>query len=181
MTQLQTATLGAGCFWCVEAIFKALVGVDKVESGYSGGIAEHANYKTVCSGLTDHAEVVQISYDPEKISFETLLQVFFQSHDPTTLNRQGNDIGRQYRSAIFTHSDSQAKTASKVIEQLSSQGVWVNPIVTEVVPFESFYAAENYHNDYFALNGEQPYCQMVVRPKVEKVKAAFGQLLKDNL
>lgn len=175
---LHTATFGAGCFWCVEAIFSALKGVEKVTSGYSGGTAAEADYKTVCSGTTGHAEVVQIEYDPEQISFETLLTVFFQSHDPTTLNRQGNDKGPQYRSIIFAHNAEQVDLANKVIEQLMVAKAYSAPIVTQVSAFETFYPAENYHNDYFALHGEQPYCQMVVKPKVEKFRKVFADKLK---
>jgi len=153
------ATFGAGCFWCVEAIFKSLKGVLNVSSGYSGGDASDADYKSVCSGLTGHAEVVHIEFDPAQISFTTLLQVLFESHDPTTLNRQGNDKGPQYRSVVFAHDAAQ-----------------IEETVTQVVAFESFYPAEDYHNDYFALHGEQPYCQIVVRPKVEKVRALFAEL-----
>lgn len=178
MSQLQLATLGAGCFWCVEAVFSSFKGVEKVQSGYSGGQKEDASYKLVCSGTTDHAEVVQISFSPELISFETLLDVFFQSHDPTTLNRQGNDKGPQYRSVIFYHSQAQADSASKAIAKLNASGLWRAPIVTELTAYRSFFAAENYHDDYFASNGHQPYCQIVIKPKVDKVQAVFEALLK---
>ncbi|NMH63713.1 bifunctional methionine sulfoxide reductase B/A protein [Shewanella salipaludis] len=176
----RLATLGGGCFWCLEAIFAALKGVKGVRSGYAGGLAEEADYRTVCSGSTGHAEVVQITYDPAEISFGTLLQVFFQSHDPTTLNRQGNDIGPQYRSVIFAHDSEQIDSASAMIEKLGQAGLWAGPIVTELTGYQAFYPAENYHNDYFALHGEQPYCQLVVRPKVEKFRAAFAALLKQE-
>lgn len=172
------ATFGAGCFWCVEAIFDALDGVFKTRSGYTGGRADEATYKQVCSGMTAHAEVVQIEYDPNKISFETLLEVFFQSHDPTTLNRQGNDVGPQYRSAIFVHDQNQADLANEIIAALTQAQAYPAPVVTEVSWFTEFYPAEDYHNDYFANNGEQPYCQMVVKPKVDKVKAMFAKRLK---
>ncbi|QYJ77494.1 bifunctional methionine sulfoxide reductase B/A protein [Shewanella acanthi] len=172
------ATFGAGCFWCVEAVFKSLKGVNKVTSGYAGGDAKDADYRSVCSGRTGHAEVVQIEFDPEVISFTTLLQVLFESHDPTTLNRQGNDKGPQYRSVVFAHDAEQVEQTNKMIETLNQARVFDAPIVTQVVAFESFYPAEAYHNDYFALNGEQPYCQIVVRPKVEKIRALFAELQK---
>lgn len=174
----QLATFGAGCFWCVEAIFQSLKGVKKVTSGYSGGEAEDADYKRVCSGNTSHAEVVHIEFDPTEISFMTLLQVFFESHDPTTLNRQGNDKGPQYRSVVFAHSAEQADQTNAMIVRLDAANVYSAPIVTQISAFDTFYPAENYHNDYFALHGEQPYCQMVVRPKVDKVKALFADLQK---
>ena len=176
--QSALATFGAGCFWCVEAIFGALNGVSKVTSGYSGGSESDADYKSVCSGLTAHAEVVQIEFDPAIISFETLLAVFFQSHDPTTLNRQGNDQGPQYRSVIFIHNEEQATKANDAILALTEAAVFANQIVTQISAFEHFYPAENYHNDYFAQHGEQPYCQLVVKPKVEKFKKAFAEILK---
>ncbi|MCH1930638.1 bifunctional methionine sulfoxide reductase B/A protein [Shewanella sp. A25] len=172
------ATFGAGCFWCVEAVFKSLKGVNKVTSGYAGGDAKDADYRSVCSGRTGHAEVVQIEFDPEVISFTTLLQVLFESHDPTTLNRQGNDKGPQYRSVVFAHDAEQVEQTNKMIETLNQARVFDAPIVTQVVAFESFYPAEAYHKDYFALNGEQPYCQIVVRPKVEKIRALFAELQK---
>lgn len=170
------ATFGAGCFWCVEAIFKSLKGVLNVRSGYSGGEASDADYKSVCSGLTGHAEVAHIEFDPAQISFTTLLQVLFESHDPTTLNRQGNDKGPQYRSVVFAHDAAQIEETNVMIAKLTEAKVFDAPIVTQVVAFESFYPAEAYHNDYFALHGEQPYCQIVVRPKVEKIRALFAEL-----
>lgn len=170
------ATFGAGCFWCVEAIFKSLKGVLNVSSGYSGGEASEADYKSVCSGLTGHAEVVHIEFNPAQISFTTLLQVLFESHDPTTLNRQGNDKGPQYRSVVFAHDAAQIEETNAMIAKLTEARVFDAPIVTQVVAFESFYPAEDYHNDYFALHGEQPYCQIVVRPKVEKIRALFAEL-----
>lgn len=172
------ATFGAGCFWCVEAIFSQLKGVVHVTSGYSGGEAGDTDYKSVCSGQTGHAEVVHIEFDPEQIDFMTLLQVFFESHDPTTLNRQGNDKGPQYRSVVFAHSAAQIEETQGMIAKLASAKVFNAPIVTQISAFEIFYPAENYHHDYFALHGEQPYCQMVVRPKVEKIKARFAELQK---
>ncbi|GIU43030.1 peptide methionine sulfoxide reductase MsrA [Shewanella sairae] len=176
--KLAVATLGGGCFWCIEAVFSAIKGVEKVTSGYAGGDAADANYRAVCSGETAHAEVVQIEFDPEQVSFESLLEVFWVSHDPTTLNRQGNDRGPQYRSVIFIHDEEQALIANSMIADLTKVAAWPDPIVTEVVAYAGFFAAENYHNDYFELNGEQPYCQMVVKPKVDKVKALFADKLK---
>ena len=173
----DTITFGAGCFWCVEAIFQSLHGVLSVESGYSGGEVVNPTYKAVCAGSTGHAEVCQIVYDTTAISFEELLEVFWQTHDPTTLNRQGNDVGSQYRSAIFYHNDSQKEKAIFYKKKLQ-ETVFDSPIVTEITPFTNFYKAENYHQDYFSLNGEQPYCQMVIAPKVEKFKKAFGSKLK---
>ncbi|MCH4294171.1 bifunctional methionine sulfoxide reductase B/A protein [Shewanella sp. 3B26] len=172
------ATFGAGCFWCVEAIFAALNGVISVKPGYAGGNAADADYKKVCGGGTGHAEVVHIEYQPEHVSFETLLEVFFQSHDPTTLNRQGNDVGTQYRSVVFAHNEAQAEAATNAIKALTDAGAFSDPIVTEVVAFDAFYPAEDYHHDYFARNGEQRYCALVVKPKVEKFKKAFASLLK---
>lgn len=169
-------TFGAGCFWCVEAIFKRLKGVINVTSGYAGGEARNANYQSVCSGQTGHAEVVQIEFDPQQISFTTLLEVLFESHDPTSLNRQGNDKGPQYRSVVFAHGATQVDETNSMIAKLTKARVFDAPIVTQVVAFESFYPAEAYHNDYFAQHGEQPYCQMVVRPKVEKISALFAHL-----
>ncbi|MCL1143010.1 bifunctional methionine sulfoxide reductase B/A protein [Shewanella gaetbuli] len=176
--KFQLATLGAGCFWCVEAIFNSLKGVHKVKSGYSGGEARHANYDAVCSGRTGHAEVVHIEYDEDEISFSEILEVFFNSHNPTTLNRQGNDIGPQYRSVIFAHTDQQVIEANKMINKLHEAHVWPEPIVTEITAFQTFYEAESYHDDYFAKHGEQPYCQMVVKPKFEKFKTQFVDKLK---
>ena len=173
------ATLGAGCFWCVEAIFQELKGVSKVESGYSGGHIKSPGYKEVCTGRTGHAEVVQVTFNPTEISFKELLEVFFQTHDPTTMNRQGNDVGTQYRSAIFYHSEAQKEEAEFYIKELDKSGAFSNPIVTEVTAFETFYVAEDYHQDYFSLNGEQPYCSYVIKPKMEKFKKAFKAKLKE--
>ncbi|QYK03307.1 bifunctional methionine sulfoxide reductase B/A protein [Shewanella psychrotolerans] len=177
-SSIQWATLAGGCFWCIEAIYAQLKGVISVQSGYCGGDEATANYKSVCSGTTGHAEVVHIEFDRQMISFEELLEVFFKSHDPTTLNRQGNDIGSQYRSAIFVHTDQQIDIASAMIDQLMKAEVYDSPIVTEVVAFDVFYPAESYHHDYFAHNGQQPYCQMVIKPKVDKFKALFKEKLK---
>ncbi|MBT1445642.1 bifunctional methionine sulfoxide reductase B/A protein [Shewanella sp. JM162201] len=177
-TTLAEATFGAGCFWCVEAVFSALDGVVNVAPGYAGGNADDANYKKVCSGNTAHAEVVQITYNPAVIDFDTLLKAFFLSHDPTTLNRQGNDVGPQYRSVIFAHDEAQGEAASAVISALNASGAWPKPIVTEVVAYQGFYPAENYHHNYFANNPEQGYCAMVIKPKVEKFKKVFADRLK---
>lgn len=175
---VELATFAGGCFWCLEAVFKQLRGVQQVVSGYSGGHVEHPSYRQVCGGETGHAEVVQITFDPQLISYEDLLEVFFQTHDPTTLNRQGNDVGTQYRSTIFTHSPGQQEQAQAAIGRLNESGVYPSRIVTEVLPLKNFFAAEDYHQDYFALNGSQPYCQLVVRPKVEKFRQAFRGWLK---
>ena len=174
----DTATFGTGCFWCTEAIFEQLDGVLKVTSGYSGGHVVNPSYQEVCTGTTGHAEVVQLVYDPEKITFDELLEVFWQTHDPTTLNRQGNDVGPQYRSAIFYHNDQQKQLAEKYKAELDKSGAFSNPIVTEITPFVKFYTAENYHQDYYNNNGSQPYCSFVIRPKLEKFKKVFKDKLK---
>ncbi len=174
----ETATLGAGCFWCVEAVFDDLKGVQEVVSGYSGGHTENPTYKEVCSETTGHAEVIRLKFNLNEISFKEILQVFFAIHDPTTLNRQGNDIGTSYRSAIFYHSDEQKRLAEEVIKEVEAEGVYDNPIVTEVTPFDKFYAAENYHQEYFANNPNQPYCAAVVAPKVAKFRKKFLDKLK---
>jgi len=175
--ETDTATFGTGCFWCTEAIFQQLNGVLKVSSGYSGGHVPNPTYEQVSTGTTGHAEVVQIVYDPEKITFDELLEVFWQTHDPTTLNRQGNDVGPQYRSAIFYHNDTQKEKAEKYKAELNKSGAFDNPIVTEIAPFKAFYIAENYHQDYYNNNRAQPYCNFVIRPKLEKFKKVF----KDKL
>lgn len=175
---LDTATLGAGCFWCVEAVFQQLDGVVSVTSGYSGGMVKDPTYKQVCDGTTGHAEVCQIVFDPQKLSFKDLLEVFWSTHDPTTLNRQGNDVGTQYRSAIFYHSNQQKELAEEYKKKLDESGAFKSPIVTEITPFSTFYAAENYHQDYYNLNGSQPYCNFVIKPKVEKFRKVFGEKLK---
>jgi peptide-methionine (S)-S-oxide reductase len=176
--KLDTATLASGCFWCVEAVFQDLRGVSSVVSGYSGGSVENPSYEAVCTGRTGHAEACQITYDPGVVSFTDLLEVFWKMHDPTTLNRQGNDVGTQYRSAIFYHNDEQRKEAEAYKEQLDASGTFGAPIVTEITPFKNFYKAEAYHQNYFNENGAQPYCQFVIRPKVEKFKKLFGDKLK---
>jgi peptide-methionine (S)-S-oxide reductase len=178
-THTDTATFGTGCFWCTEAIFQQLDGVIKSTSGYSGGHVVNPSYKEVCNGTTGHAEVIQVVYDPKKISYDELLEVFWQTHDPTTLNRQGNDVGPQYRSVIFYHNDEQKEKAEKYKTALDKSGAFDNPIVTEISPYTKFYVAENYHQDYYNQNGSQPYCYMVIRPKVEKFQKVFKSKLKD--
>ncbi|MFT3911630.1 MAG: peptide-methionine (S)-S-oxide reductase MsrA [Ferruginibacter sp.] len=177
-THTETATLGNGCFWCTEAIFQRLEGVISVTSGYSGGETENPDYKSVCTGTTGHAECLQIIYDPSKISFEELLEVFWKTHDPTTLNRQGNDVGTQYRSVIFYHDEAQKAISEKYMAQLQQSGSFSRPIVTTLEPFSRFYPAEGYHQDYYKLNGNAPYCQFVVRPKVDKFVKNFAGKLK---
>ncbi|MFM9905880.1 MAG: peptide-methionine (S)-S-oxide reductase MsrA [Pyrinomonadaceae bacterium] len=178
MDNLETATLAAGCFWCVEAIFDDLKGVEDVVSGYSGGHTENPTYKEVCSETTGHAEVVQIRFDPAELSYKELLQVFFTVHDPTTLNRQGGDIGTSYRSAIFYHSDEQRSVAVETISEFNAEGIYDNPIVTEVTAFDKFWPAEDYHQEYFANNPNQSYCNAVVAPKVAKFRQKFLSRLK---
>lgn len=175
---LQVATFGNGCFWCTEAIFQRLEGVEKVVSGYSGGKVKNPTYKEVCSGLTGHAEVIQITYNPKKISFDELLEVFWKTHDPTTLNRQGADEGTQYRSAVFYHNEEQKKLATDYRKKLDASGAFDNPIVTEITPFTEFYPAEDYHQSYFNLNGTAPYCSYVIQPKIEKFQKVFKSKLK---
>ncbi len=175
---LETATLGAGCFWCVEAVFDDLRGVTDVVSGYSGGHTENPTYREVCSETTGHAEVTQIEFDPEELSFADLLRVFFAVHDPTTLNRQGNDVGSSYRSAIFYHSDEQKQIAEEIIKEVTEAEIYDRPIVTEVTKFDKFYPAEDYHQEYFANNAAQPYCAAVVAPKVAKFRKQFLSRLK---
>jgi peptide-methionine (S)-S-oxide reductase len=175
---LQTATLAGGCFWCLEAIFDELRGVESVESGYAGGGTGNPTYREVCSGTTGHAEVVQVKFDPKMISYRDLLSVFFAIHDPTTLNRQGADVGSQYRSTIFYHDDEQKSIAEGLIQELNTQKIWDRPIVTEVTQFDKFYIAEDYHQEYFANNPNQPYCQAVVAPKVMKFRKHFMDRLK---
>ncbi len=174
----ELATLAGGCFWCVEAVFDQLKGVESVESGYSGGHVANPTYRQVCSDTTGHAEVVQITFDSSVISYQDILNIFFAVHDPTTLNRQGNDVGTSYRSAIFYHSDQQKISADNVIRELTAQKLWPNPIVTEVTQFDKFYLAEDYHQEYFANNASQPYCNAVVAPKVAKFRKQFVDRLK---
>ena len=168
--KMETATFGAGCFWCVEAVFTELKGVSSVKSGYMGGHTLNPTYKDICTGTTGHAEVIQIEYDPSVVTFDVLLQVFWKTHDPTTLNRQGNDRGTQYRSAVFYHSNDQKEKASTYKKKLNSVNAFPNPIVTEVSPASTFYVAENYHQDYFKNNPNQPYCRALIPPKLEKLK-----------
>jgi peptide-methionine (S)-S-oxide reductase len=174
----EVATLAGGCFWCLEAAFEQLRGVTTVESGYTGGTVADPDYKQVCTGETGHAEVVQITFDPGEISYEQLLAVFFTIHDPTTLDRQGGDVGTQYRSAIYYHDERQQQAATGFITELSEAGIWPDPIVTEIVPLAEFYAAENYHQEYYQRNSSQPYCQAVINPKLAKLRAKFADKLK---
>ena len=173
MSKTDSTTLGGGCFWCLEAVFEMVPGVTGVKSGYTGGSVVNPSYNQVCGGSTGHAEVVQIDFDAGVVTFRELLEVFFVVHDPTTLNRQGNDVGTQYRSAIFHHTDGQRETALDFIDGLDRDGPWVDPIVTEVAPLEAFYPAEEYHDRYFERNGEQPYCQVVIAPKIAKFRERF--------
>jgi peptide-methionine (S)-S-oxide reductase len=177
-TPTDTATFGTGCFWCTEAIFQQLEGVIKSTSGYSGGHVANPTYKQVCTGNTGHAEVIQVVYDPKKISYDELLEVFWKTHDPTTLNRQGADVGTQYRSVIFYHNNEQKEKAEKYKAELDKSGAFNNPIVTEIAPYTVFYPAENYHQDYYEQNGAEPYCNIVIRPKVEKFQKVFKDKLK---
>ena len=174
----DTATFAAGCFWCVEAIYQRLEGVTSVVSGYTGGTMKNPTYEEVCSGETGHAEACQIVYNPKKISFEDLLEVFWTSHDPTSLNRQGADVGTQYRSAIFYHNDRQKSIAGQYKKKLNDEKIFGNPVVTEIVPFTVFYPAERYHQNYFNQNADKPYCSMVIRPKVDKIEKIFKSKLK---
>lgn len=176
--ELDTALFGAGCFWCVEAMFQRLDGVVKVESGYAGGHMVSPTYKDVCTGTTGHAEVCRITFDPKKISYETLLSIFWQTHDPTTLNRQGNDVGTQYRSAIFYYNDIQMQLAEKYKSELNASGAFSNSIVTEITAINNYYSAEDYHQNYYNQNSEQSYCQFVISPKVEKLEKVFKDKLK---
>lgn len=177
-SNLDTATFGAGCFWCVEAQFQMLEGVVKVESGFSGGHVKNPSYKEVCNGNTGHAEVCNIVYDTKKISFEEMLYAFWQTHDPTQLNKQGNDVGTQYRSAIFYHNENQKKLAELYKKKLNDEKVYDTPVVTEISPFTAFYKAEDYHSNYYKNNGEESYCQFVIKPKVEKFQKVFKGKLK---
>jgi peptide-methionine (S)-S-oxide reductase len=174
----EVATLAGGCFWCLEAVYDQLKGVEDVVSGYAGGHVRNPSYQQVCTGMTGHAEVIQISYNPQEVSFKDLLNIFFTIHDPTTLNRQGNDVGTQYRSAIFYHTPQQKATAEQTIAELEAAHVWDDPIVTEIAPIETFYPAEDYHQEYFARNPYQPYCRVVVAPKVAKFRKHYFEQLK---
>ena len=176
MTTTETAVLGGGCFWCLETVYREVAGVREVVSGYCGGAVDAPDYHAVCDGHTGHAEVVRISFDPEAVSFRTLLEIFFVIHDPTTRNRQGNDVGTQYRSVIFAQDAAQAETARELIDALTAAKAFADPIVTELAGAERFWPAEDYHQDYFARNGHQPYCQVVVAPKLAKFRQHFARL-----
>ena len=171
---MEVVTLGGGCFWCLEAVYDELAGVDHVDSGYAGGATVNPTYEQVCTGLTGHAEVVQVTFDPDIISFDDILEIFFSIHDPTTLNRQGADVGTQYRSVVYYHNETQQAIAEQKIDALNQSGRWRGPIVTEVVPLESFYEAEDYHQEYFVNNKFQPYCMAVVAPKLRKFRKQFS-------
>lgn len=179
--QLEQATLGGGCFWCVEAVYQDVRGVESVVSGYAGGKVPNPTYREVCSGLTGHAEVIQITFNPDIISFAEILEIFWRVHDPTTLNRQGADVGTQYRSIILTANDEQAAIARQSKADAEAARLWPNPIVTEITPLATFFSAEDYHQEYFNNNGRQPYCQMVVAPKVQKFKKEFADKLKEGV
>lgn len=182
MTQeaVEVTTLGGGCFWCTEAVFRELKGVVKVESGYSGGTVADPSYEQVCSGKTGHAEAVQVTFDPARISFRELLRIFFTVHDPTSLNRQGGDVGTQYRSVIFYHNNSQKAAAEQTIKEIGAAKIWDAPIVTQVEPLKAFYKAEGYHQQYFKNNPRQPYCQIVIAPKVRKFREHYRERLKQS-
>jgi peptide-methionine (S)-S-oxide reductase len=175
---LETATLGGGCFWCLEAVYRELKGVERVVSGYAGGAVANPDYESVCSGTTGHAEVVQVTFDPKVIAYRDLLDVFFTIHDPTTKDRQGGDVGTQYRSVLFYADDAQKTTATDVIREVNGSGLWKDPVVTQLVPAEPFYPAEDYHQQYFEKNPLQPYCRMVVGPKVAKFRKKHFERLK---
>jgi peptide-methionine (S)-S-oxide reductase len=177
--QFQKATFGMGCFWCTEAIYQRLNGVSAVKSGYEGGDVANPSYEDVCTGTTNHAEVIEITYDPAKISYEELLEVFWKSHDPTTLNRQGADVGTQYRSVIFYHTAAQKEIADKYKTALNKDNAFGKPVVTEIAKAQPFYVAENYHQDYFIKNGQEPYCRLVILPKMEKLEKLFKSKLKN--
>ena len=176
---VKTATFGSGCFWCTEAIFELVEGVVDVQSGYSAGDTDNPTYKEVTSGTTNHAEVVSITYDPSKVSYLELLEIFWRTHDPTTLNRQGADVGTQYRSIILYHDDEQRDLATKTLEELDKSGSWKSPIVTKIEKFNKFYLAEDYHQDYYALNPNNSYCSYVISPKIDKFKKVFSDILKN--
>jgi peptide-methionine (S)-S-oxide reductase len=176
--EFELATFGGGCFWCVEAIFERVNGVQEVTSGYSGGMVANPDYKMVTSGTTGHAEVVQIRFNPEVVSFMELLEIFFKTHNPTTLNRQGADVGTQYRSIVLYHNEEQLELARQVIEEFDSESIWSDPIVTELKPFEKFYSAEGYHQEYFENNPNAGYCRLVINPKLEKFEKVFKEKLK---
>jgi peptide-methionine (S)-S-oxide reductase len=176
--KLDMATLASGCFWCTEAVFKIVKGVEKVDPGYTGGIKQNPTYEEVSGGRTGHAEAVQLTFDPNVISFREILEIFFGTHDPTTMNRQGPDVGTQYRSVIFYHDEAQRATAEALIAELNKEGVWDTPIVTQVVPFKVFYKAEDYHKDYYAKHPESSYCKQVITPKIAKLQERYFSKLK---
>ncbi len=178
--KLETATLAGGCFWCTEAIFKRLKGVKSAVPGYAGGSVEDPSYEQVCTGNTGHAEAIQIKFEPSEIPFEKILDIFWHTHNPTTLNQQGNDIGTQYRSSIFYHDEKQKEVAEKSKEELEQSGLYKDPIVTEIVPFTNFYEAENYHKDYFDRNADAPYCNFVISPRIHKLLEKYGQNVKEE-
>jgi peptide-methionine (S)-S-oxide reductase len=180
MSRLDKATLAGGCFWCLEAVYLDMAGVTKVESGYMGGHVENPTYEQVCTGRSGHAEVVQVTFDPDVTTFRDILDVFFTIHDPTTLNRQGNDVGTQYRSAIFYHSEEQRASAKEVIDELTAAKLWQDPIVTTFEPASEFYPAGSYHDDYYKRNSLQPYCLFVVRPKVQKFRSKYASKVKQG-
>ena len=175
---MELATFGSGCFWCTEAVFQRLKGVEKVVSGYAGGHVVNPTYRQVCGGDTGHAEVIQVQYDPSQTTYEQLLEIFWKTHDPTTLNQQGNDFGPQYRSVIFYHNEEQKRLAEEYKKKLDEAKIWKDPIVTEISPFTNFYPAENYHQDYYNQNRNQPYCSYVIRPKIEKLEKVFRDHLR---
>jgi peptide-methionine (S)-S-oxide reductase len=175
---MEVATFGAGCFWCVEAVFQRLKGVEKVVSGYAGGHVENPTYRQVCGGNTGHAEAIQIHFDPSQVSYEKLLEILWKTHDPTTVDRQGNDYGPQYRSVIFYHNEDQKRLAEEYKKKLDEAKIWSDPIVTEITPFTNFYPAEDYHQNYYNQNSSQPYCSFVIRPKIEKLEKVFAENLR---
>jgi peptide-methionine (S)-S-oxide reductase len=177
-SKMEVATLGGGCFWCIEAAFEEIKGVVKVESGYAGGIIASPTYEQVCTGTTGHAEVVQVTFDPSVVSFKEILEIFFTAHDPTTLNRQGADVGTQYRSVIFYHDEKQKETAERVIAELDAARVWDSPTVTRIEPFKNFYKAEEYHRGYFSRHPEAAYCRVVIAPKIVKLREKYREKLK---
>ncbi|MFC1505510.1 peptide-methionine (S)-S-oxide reductase MsrA [Thermoproteota archaeon] len=176
--QLEVATLGGGCFWCLETFYNELKGIIKVESGYSGGTGPNPTYKQICTGTTDHAEVIQITYNPNIITFKEILQIFFTIHDPTTMNRQGNDVGTQYRSIILYHNQNQKQTTEQVINEITQARIWNTPIVTQIIPYNIFYKAEEYHQEYYKKNPEQSYCRIIIAPKIAKLRKQYFEKLK---
>jgi peptide-methionine (S)-S-oxide reductase len=177
---MEIATFASGCFWCTEAVFQRINGVEKVVSGYAGGRTVNPTYRQVCSGDTGHAEAIQVHYDPSKVSYEQLLEIFWKTHDPTTVDQQGNDIGSQYRSAIFYHNEEQKRLAEEYKRKLDQAKIWDDPIVTEITPFTNFFSAEDYHQNYYNENSNQPYCAFTIRPKVEKLEKVFKERLKTS-